>query len=153
MPLIFVKLSKKYGRVAYARSFACIARISSAKLRRSAASANGKVSSLRASSSAGKHFFVVVFINGALKNLTFLFAFHRFQLALAGNALTTNEIVPVNIVHYEVGSLHSFATQIFVTRSPIFLVHWEVCRPTDVIEVRLFFTWLLARNLPFLLKL
>jgi len=49
--------------------------------------------------------------------------------------LTTNEEIPVNIVHYEVSSLRQRADQIFITNSPVYAVHYEISPPGDKIEV------------------
>ncbi|KAI6218279.1 hypothetical protein M3Y95_01173200 [Aphelenchoides besseyi] len=48
--------------------------------------------------------------------------------------LTTNEEVPVNIVHYEVSNLRYFASQVFITSSPVYTLHWEVCPPVEKVE-------------------
>jgi hypothetical protein len=49
--------------------------------------------------------------------------------------LTKSEETPCNIAHYEVSSMRNFATKVFVISSPIYNVHYEICPPSDQVEV------------------
>lgn len=49
--------------------------------------------------------------------------------------LTKSEETPLNVAHYEVSSMRNLSTKVFVTNSPIYNVHYEICPPSDRIEV------------------
>jgi hypothetical protein len=49
--------------------------------------------------------------------------------------LATSEEFPINVAHYEIASMRHYSTKIFITSSPVFIVHYEFCPPSDKIEV------------------